>query len=229
MSALDLRDSIIPGKFRRSGGSLAAPEFNNLRSIFSEPNEKQFLCVELEKAQNYLGLTGAKGAETRYGIPRRSIRDWLAIYRDPRKQFHEFEGRPDALSAKSVEIVHQELIAANTHKRPLTESQLSTSINTARDNEFNEAGKLPPIESLDPRTVKKIKIDNNIKNYKPQTLTLARERAICCPRVTYVWACLCVAFSAHTAAQYKWNTDATTIEINEDHTGALVCVVRDED
>ncbi|KAJ1396683.1 hypothetical protein B484DRAFT_407264 [Ochromonadaceae sp. CCMP2298] len=31
------------------------------------------------------------------------------------------------------------------------------------------------------------------------------------------------------APQYKWNTDATTVEINEDHTGALVCVVRDPD
>ena len=50
-----------------------------------------------------------------------------------------------------------------------------------------------------------------------------------CPRLTYVWACLQVAFAGHLKPECKWCFDGTTFEINDDGANGMVVIQYDAD
>jgi hypothetical protein len=60
-------------------------------------------------------------------------------------------------------------------------------------------------------------------------LTDARLKACRCPRISYIWGCVCLANSANLVAEKKWNADATTIIVSESGAGSLVCIIKDAD
>ena len=49
-----------------------------------------------------------------------------------------------------------------------------------------------------------------------------------CPRVTYVWACLQLAFAGHLQSPYKWCFDATTYEIRDGASGGKIIIQYDK-
>lgn len=66
---------------------------------------------------------------------------------------------------------------------------------------------------------------HNVVKRKPQTLTDARLKACRCPRLSYIWGCVLMAYSANLLAENKWNADATTIIVSQAGTGSLVCTI----
>jgi hypothetical protein len=69
---------------------------------------------------------------------------------------------------------------------------------------------------------------HNVVKRRPQILTEARLKACRCPRPSYIWGCVLMAYSANLKAENKWNADATTIIISEAGSGALVCTIADK-
>lgn len=83
------------------------------------------------------------------------------------------------------------------------------------------------VSSVSANTQKKILERYNVVKLKLQILTDARLKACCCPRISYIWGCICMAYSAHLHC--KWNADVTTIIVSEKGTGSLVCTIKDDD
>jgi hypothetical protein len=48
-----------------------------------------------------------------------------------------------------------------------------------------------------------------------------------CPRTTYIWACLLLAFSSALLMQCKWCFDGTTFEVNENGSGGFFVIAYD--
>ena len=69
----------------------------------------------------------------------------------------------------------------------------------------------------------------NVVTVKPQILTDARLKSCPCPRLSYIWGCVLMAYSAGLLAEHKWNADATTIIVSQRGTGSLVCTICDTD
>ncbi|KAJ1422137.1 hypothetical protein B484DRAFT_433068 [Ochromonadaceae sp. CCMP2298] len=233
---MDLRHLDCPVKFRRlaSGrGPDLVPTFRSLKGVEITAEEKQFFCEELDdsipRLHKFLGFTSIHMASSRYDISRRTIRNWVVVYLDPKKSFRNTTGRPEAVGEPAMLRIKKEVELAAISSKPPSSIVLAKRITQARNDDYRGRGLLPPIKSLDYRTVQKLKTSHNIDSLKPQILTLASERAMRCPRISHAWACVLIAFSAMLAPQYKWNTDATQIEIQDDGTGSLVCVVRDPD
>jgi len=62
-----------------------------------------------------------------------------------------------------------------------------------------------------------------------QDMTVARTKALLDVRPSFLWACFCLAFSAHLPGIYKWNADGTTFEINTNGTGEVYAIIRQKD
>ena len=69
----------------------------------------------------------------------------------------------------------------------------------------------------------------DVVTVKPQILTDARKKSCLCPRLSYIWGCVLMAYSSSLLAQNKWNADATTIIVSQKGTGSLVCVIKYKD
>ena len=52
-------------------------------------------------------------------------------------------------------------------------------------------------------------------------------KACKCPRLSYIWGCVLMAYSATLYAENKWNADATTIIVSMKGIGSLVCTIYD--
>jgi hypothetical protein len=67
------------------------------------------------------------------------------------------------------------------------------------------------------------------KKRVPQVLTTARAKALSDPRLLFRTACCLIAFSGHLYGPFKWNADATTIQIKAEGEGEPVYVVLKKD
>jgi hypothetical protein len=87
----------------------------------------------------------------------------------------------------------------------------------------------PKKKDLDARTVSRIKRDAKIKAKRFQTITAARKKACLDPRMTYSMWVMLLAFITTLWNVMKWNWGATQFLCKPAGTGALTCVVEDED
>jgi transposase-like protein len=153
---MDLRHPECPVRFRRlASGSKAAdePQFSCLKGETITPEEKQFLCEELDDGapglHKFLGLTSVLMAATRYGISRSSLRKWVKIYVDPHKTFHEFAYRPPAVADETMQRVKKAVMEAQGNNKPPNSVELTKKINLARDTDYRSRGLIAPLNPLD--------------------------------------------------------------------------------
>jgi hypothetical protein len=78
-------------------------------------------------------------------------------------------------------------------------------------------------------TQKKLFRELNVVKVKSQILTDERLKALRCPRLSYIWGCVCIAYSASIRGENKWNADATTIVVTESGTGSYVFIIKDRE
>ena len=193
-----------------------------------EPHEKIFLCEELLGVHNHMDLNSMYKWIKRYNIPKTNIRRWLQIYKEGR-MFHSFDHRPQAVDDEELDNFAELLLTKKANHEPVTEIAFGKALTEARNNTNNKRHLPVNPNDMDHRTIKKIKTKMDVQVTKPQRLTVARKKAMTCPRLTFRWACLLEGLSAHTDPHYKINIDATAALIKCDGAGTMVCTLVDDD
>jgi hypothetical protein len=186
------------------------------------PQERIFLVEELLDIHTLLEPTVLRsgldyrhtdvGLCQRYGIARRSLRNWLEKYNSTEnKAFHAFSGRPNVVDAVgAIELV--EKVRNQRKMDPVRLSQLhgllQEQVNATRVRQAKR-----PLDDdehfISVNTIKKFKRDYKLKKRKPKDETVIRDIAERSIRSTYKFACLLEAVAGHIPAQLKFNADAT--------------------
>ena len=135
-------------------------------------------------------------------------------------------GRPRAMDDEAIEVFKDTLESRRAAKNavPLTETlALMGAGVTETHMRLGERG-AAAVSSICVTTQRKLFRELNVVKVKPQILTDARLKALSCPRLSYIWGCVCMAYSEN-----KWNADATTIVVSESGTGSYVCIIKDRE
>lgn len=90
--------------FGRNGDN----EYRNLKGVKLSAAARLFLCEEINGCHSIDGNLSVTGASTRYQIPRRTVRDWYAIYSSG-NCFHDGNGRPTSLDAIATSSLQSKL------------------------------------------------------------------------------------------------------------------------
>ena len=140
-------------------------------------------------------------------------------------------GRPRAMDDEAIEVFKDTLESRRAAKNavPLTETlALMGAGVTETHMRLGERG-AAAVSSICVTTQRKLFRELNVVKVKPQILTDARLKALRCPRLSYIWGCVCMAYSASLRGENKWNADATTIVVSESGTGSYVCIIKDRE
>ena len=218
-----------------------APYESRNRILYRNLSQHTFTVVE----NTFLGLVAAGstsllewgGAKfkvltkisNRYTIPVSTVREWMQKV-EKNLQITSRIGRPPALDAEAVANFQSILEMRRTVRSAVPLAGTFTLLGEAVTETKMRLGKrgAAAVSTISVTTQKKLFKECNVIKLKAQTLTDARLKACRCPRLSYIWGCVCMAYSADLLAEHKWNADATTIVVSESGTGSLVCVVKDD-
>lgn len=140
-------------------------------------------------------------------------------------------GRPAAMDKDAAEKFISTLIDRRAAKDCVPLAEALTLLGKGVADTKKRQGKRgsSAMSTICVTTQKKLCKLYNVVVGKPQILTEARLKACRCPRLSYIWGCVLMAYSANLSAENKWNADATTIIVSTKGTGSLVCTIGDVD
>jgi hypothetical protein len=166
----------------------------------------------------------------RYHIPVTTVYQWMNKVKTA-KEITGQSGRPSVMDAAAGAEFVAILKSRTAAKDAVPHLETLQLISKGVADTLLRQGKRGPsaVSSVSVNTQKSILERYNVVKLKPQILTDARLKACRCPRISYIWGCVCMAYSAHLHAECKWNADATTIIVSEKGTGSLVCTIEDDD
>jgi hypothetical protein len=166
----------------------------------------------------------------RYTLPIPTVREWMkkVIASVP---ISSKIGRPSAMDEEAIEKFQNTLLTGRDTRNAVPLSETLTLMGAGVEETRMREGKrgAAAVSLICVTTQKKLFKECNVVKLKPQILTDARLKACRCPRISYIWGCVCLAYSANLVAEKKWNADATTIIVSESGTGSLVCIIKDDD
>ena len=166
----------------------------------------------------------------RYTLPVSTLRDWMQKVQTSMPITNKI-GRPNAMDEEAVDKFKATLESRRAAKNAVPMAETLALICAGVTETHMRLGKrgAAAISRICVTTQKKLFKECNVVKVKPQILTDARLKACRCPRISYIWGCVCMAYSANLRGENKWNADATTIVVSESGTGSLVCIIKDED
>lgn len=164
----------------------------------------------------------------RYGIPYKTVEGWKWTLQKSGRLDNPAH-RPPSVNANSVEVANfvttrvaeikesGERLSPNGFRKVLNDAAVMTwrerglreSVIESRRAQLEEVR-----HGFCSETVDEYMHQFGLKEMKVQTITDARYKAMVCPRVSYVWVIMLMAFAAHLAPQHKWNMDCTTFQIS---------------
>ena len=209
--------------------------YRNLSNQSSSIDEKTFLGSEAAGQSSLLtwpdeSFTVSLRISKRYSLPEATVRGWKDKVANSIPITNK-TGRPLALDEVAIEKLNGILESRRAARNAVPLAETLSLIGTCVTETHMRMGKrdASAVSTCCVTTQKRIFRDLNIVKRKPQILTEARLKALRCPRLSYIWGCVCMAYSASLFAENKWNAGATTIVVNESGTGALVCIIKDQD
>ena len=225
---------MIPLNFSSVGLRNRVP-YKDLSAVELTAEEKTFL------ANKALGITKYLTWDTeefsivsricnRYHIPFSSMKGWKERI-EKGKMIRDKGGRPPSMDAEAGAQFVATLKARQVSKDavPIAETHmlLGQAVNQTKLREGKRG--LSAISEICVNTRKKFYKLYDVVTLKPQILTDARLKSCLCPRLSYIWGCVLMAYSSALMAENKWNADATTIIVSQKGTGSMVCVIPTKD
>ena len=159
----------------------------------------------------------------RYQLPYSTVQNWIKKVQRGQPIVNTI-GRP-----VSVDKIASESFVKTLMDRRVPFAETLTLLGQAVTDTKRRQGKrgLDAMSTICVTTQKMLYKKYNVVAGKPQILTDARMKACKCPRLTYIWGCVLMAYSATLYAENKWSADATTIIVSMKGTGSLVCTICD--
>ena len=207
--------------------------YRDLSSATLSVMEKTFLGSEAANMTSFLiwkssVISKLRQISNRYHIPYTTVKRWSqkVVLKKP---IVNSLGRPHSMDETARDAFTATLLQRRAAKNcvPVAETLtlLAEGVTATRIRQGKRG--LDAISSISVTTQKKLFKQCNIVRRKPQILTDARQKACLCPRLSYIWGCVLMAYSANLMAENKWNADATTIIVSMKGTGSLVCTIGD--
>lgn len=207
--------------------------YRNLSKHSFTVDEKTFIGSEAGGITSLLIWGTEKNAilrriATRHSIPVSTVREWMNKVARSLPITNKI-GRPSAMDEEAIQKFQNTLELQRTVKNAVPFAETVELLGVGATETKMRQGKrgAAAISIMCPTTQKKLFKQCHVVKVKPQILTDARNRACRCPRISYIWGCVCMAYSSNLRAEQKWNADATTIVISESGTGSYVCVIKD--
>lgn len=188
--------------------------------------EKRFLCEELLDQHNYLrsssGFQGegtayhsVRGLADRYGIAFDTLKEWKKKFKKDENCFHDSAGRPGKVDSLGIDSITAAAVCARAENKSLTKMDVDAIVLENENETRKRRGmiEVAPADGMSSRSIKRRKIEAQVETVQGQRTTTARWQALSDVLVTLKTACLIKAFAEFLPAEYKWNADATTIEI----------------
>ena len=208
--------------------------YNNLSKRTLTDSEKIFIGSEAASESSFLEWDDSKGSVTtkishRYVLPYTSVKNWSQKIK-LKQPFNTKVGRPQSMD----EVAEAEFVANLLQRRsakdcvPLAETLILLGRGVTATKIRQGKRGADTISSICVTTQKRLFKQFDVIKRKPQTLTDARLKACLCPRLSYIWGCVLMAYSANLMAENKWNADATTIIVSDKGSGSLVCTIADK-
>jgi hypothetical protein len=198
--------------------------YPNLKGEKLTSGEKVWLCQQFDCKSNDISLSGIA---SRYNLSEPSLRNWY--YRNYKKsQPCQYEpGKPSYLT-KTVEtsmkdFLHQSFVNEDNVFAQEARSHLLKTINEDRA-ERNKPSLIKLASGIEDMYLASI----GASDVKPQAITDARWNSAHDIRMTYSLYVMCLAFTPSLAPEMLWNWDFTQFSCTTDHTGALVCCLRED-
>jgi hypothetical protein len=205
--------------------------YNDLSQRLLSVSEKTFLGTEAANLSTFLDFSPSPISKltqlsNRYRLPYTTVKNWSEKVKLNRPISSEL-GRPPSMDKIAGETFVETLLQRRAAKNcvPLHEtlSLLGQGVTATKMRQGKRGS--DAISSICVTTQKKLCKQYNVIRRKPQILTDARLKACLCPRLSYIWGCVLMAYSANLMAENKWNADATTIIVSQSGTGSLVCTI----
>ena len=164
----------------------------------------------------------------RYQLPYSTVQNWMKKVQLGQPIINTI-GRPVSVDKTASESFVKALMDRRAAKDAVPFAETLTLLGQAVTDTKRRQGKrgLDAMSTIYVTTQKMLYKKYNVVAGKPQVLTDARMKACKCPRLTYIWGCVLMAYSATLYAENKWNADATTIIVSIKGTGSLVCTICD--
>ena len=166
----------------------------------------------------------------RYQLPHSTVQDWVKKLRCGQPIVSTI-GRPASVDKDASDKFISTLIDRRAAKNsvPLAEALTLLGQGVADTNKRQGKRGSNAVSTICVTTQKKLCKMYNVVVGMPQIITDARLKACLCPRLSYIWGCVLMAYSANLSAENKWNADATTIIISAKGTESFVCTIGDSD
>lgn len=194
--------------------------YRNLSNQSLSIDEKTFLGSEAAGQSSLLtwpdeSFTVSLRISKSYSLPEATVRGWNDKVANS-IPFTNETGRPLALDEVATEKLNGILESRRAARNAVPLAETLSLIGTCVTETHMRMGKrdASAVSTCCVTMQTRILRDLNIVKRKPQILTEARLKALRCPRLSYIWGCVCMAYFAGLFAENKWNADATTIVVN---------------
>ena len=236
---------------------LREPSFRNLSTHNLTADEKRWILEEVEHTENHKfgSLTGepydkVDGLRSqskalvahRWSLNPVNLRKWLYN----KKKHNRLPvvdswngGRPPAIDSVAMEVIAETVVNGEFAKsdgriEPLTQADVFQLIQEGQMSTKKRKLHNPNLTALtvsgqkiDLRTVKKLKIEHNVRDRTPQGLSLARAKSINNPRLILQYATILWGAANKLPPSNTVNGDFTTYICEGDGKHMKVCVVRE--
>lgn len=150
-----------------------------------------------------------KDLKTRYNLPKNFWGNNLTSYK--RNGTCSAKGKPFCVNNEGIQRIAELIHERNRQTLPITNDGLLAALNKERQLTDLSRGKVDPtFESIDSRTLERIKAHFGFQESTGQHITEAEIKARSCPIMSYIWYLICYTLSSNLPARRKWNGDGTT-------------------
>jgi hypothetical protein len=195
--------------------TIIGSEAAGMSSLLSWPTEKFTIANRITK---------------RYTLSDTTVRDWMNKVAMSLPITNKI-GRPRAMDDEAIEKFKATFESRRAAKNavPLTETLALMGAGVTETHMRLGKRGAAAVSNICVTTQKKLFRELNVVKVKAQILTDAMLKALRCARLSYIWGCVCMAYSASLRGENKWNADATTIGVSESGTGSFVCIINDRE
>ena len=178
-------------------------------------DEKTFLANEALEISKEVTLEADNSyiigrISRRYKIPFNTIKGWVAKVSNGIVIPNRTGGRPPAMDQEAGARFIQTLKERRESKDAVPFSDMNIILGQGVTDTKLRQGKrgASAVGIICMNTRKKLFKLYNVVTVKPQILTDARIKSCSCPRLSYIWGCVLMAYSSSLLAENKWNTDS---------------------
>jgi hypothetical protein len=192
--------------------------FPDLSSHTFTAAEKYHFLDEVVPSLQSTNKKSFRGICRMYSINEETGKAWKRK-RDCGYKLQDQEGRPPAVDYNSKIVIREEVEEATKEGNPYSTAQINDLIR--KKAEETSADRNSSTTEITDRTVKKVRLDCNLKKRKVQKITNARWIACSDPSMSYSMYLMLKSFAEGICPQLFWNWDFT--QFVYDHTETQEC------